>query len=434
MQTTRSIFSFITLGACCAWCAQAHAAGFALPDAGAGAAGVGGAATARGDLIEAAYYNPAAFVLRARPRRRIRKAIFKREPWGFAASLGVSMLAPSLRYMAPSGSEGSAQDATSQGGASYGPRIYLGGGVGRLGFAFSFHAPYGSSIRWPEDWTGRTELLSSDLRVLESAPHLAVRIVDELAISAGVRFQSATLGTSRAIAFPDEDASRVRISADAFALAFAFSALYEPLSWLAFGASVRTGSRLDFVGEADFEDVPRELQASARDTPVRVEGVHLPLRAALGGSIELNRFGRLQADLMYYGWHRNEALVIDFEDEAVEDVTQPRQWRRSFTARFGYEYNKLLSGKLALRAGGFVDDTPVPRATLSASSPDGLRLGATAGVGLVDLFSTGLQVQCAGSATHIGHREVAMAGTTPGSYGGRLLALHLDLGYRFGPR
>lgn len=428
MQTSRWIFSLIACGACAATSSQVMAAGFELPDAGAAATGVGGAATARGDLTEAAYYNPAAFALRARPPRRVKRAIFKREPWGFAASLGASAIAASLRH--ESGSDG----AASQGGAAYVPRVYLGGGVGRFGFAFSFHAPYGSSIRWPATWAGRTELVSSELRVLEYAPHLAARLLDDLAISTGVRFQSATIGTSRALAFPGEGASSVQLSGDAFAVAFASSALYEPTSWLSLGASVRTGSSLEFAGEADFEGVPRELQASARDTPVTITGMHLPLRAALGGSVDLDRFGRLQADLIYYGWHRNEALQIDFEDEAVEDVTQPRDWRRSFTARFGYEYDALWSGRLALRAGGFVDDTPVPRATLSAASPDGLRLGVTAGVGAVDLFSTGLQLQLAGSATSIGRREVALEGVTPGSYGGRLLALHVDVGYRFGPR
>ena len=429
MQTSRWIFSLIACGACAATSSQVMAAGFELPDAGAAATGVGGAATARGDLTEAAYYNPAAFALRARPRRRLRKAIFKREPWGFAASLGASLLAPSLRYASPSGRE-----ATSQGGASYVPRVYLGGGVGRFGFALVVHAPYGSSIRWPATWAGRTELLTSELRVLEYAPQIAVRVLDDLALSMGVRLQQATLGTSRAIAFPGEGDASVRISADASSVALAMSALYEPLPWLSLGTSVRSGSALDFAGEADFQNVPRELQASARDSPVSVQGLHLPLRAAFGASVSLTRFGRLQADLIYYGWHRNEALQIDFEDEAVEDVTQPRQWRRSFTARFGYEYDELWSGRLALRAGGFVDDTPVPRATLSAASPDGLKLGVTAGVGAVDLFSTGLQFQLAGSATSIGRREVALEGVTPGSYGGRLLALHVDVGYRFGPR
>ncbi len=385
---------------------DAFAAGASIAEQGAGAAGIGGAATARADLADAIYYNPAALSLG--PHKQ----------WHVRGLLGASLLGPTIEHRAPDGTVTQADSSVTPI-----PRLYLGGSIDRVGFGVALHAPFGSGVMWPEDWVGKYELQESNLSVLEASGVVSVRIIDGISIAAGGRVQRGQLGIRRAIDVVDpERAASVQISADDTALGGSVALMAQPVEWLTIGLTGRTATTMEFSGEADFKDVPIELEESARDTRVRRAEIVLPPRAALGASV---RFGAsiVQADFEYFGWQRTQEFVIDFEDEGIEDVRQDRSWRPSFAGRFGYEH-RLLDDQVALRVGGFVDDTPVPASTLGASSPDGLRLGGALGAGWTSPLGVGVQ----GSATwtRIGRRDVRDPDITQGSYGGSLWAVSVD--------
>lgn len=397
----------LTLSSSTAW-----AAGASLPEQGAGAAGIGGAATARPDLIESVYYNPAALSLTGH------------STWHARGLVGASLVLPTIEHQAP---DGVATRADSSATAL--PRVYLGGGLDRVGFGVALHAPFGSRVTWPDEWTGRTELQESSLSVLEASGVVSVRVFQKVSIAAGVRAQRGELGIRRAIDVvdPERDAS-VQISAADTALGASLALMAQPVDWLTIGVTGRTATTMDFTGEADFREVPIELEESARDTYVRSAEIVLPARAALGASARLGA-RIIQADLEYFGWQRTQELVIDFEQDDIEDVRQAREWRPSFSARFGYEH-RLLDDAVALRAGGFVDDTPIPADTLGAGSPDGLRLGGAVGAGWTSPM--GALVQGSATWTTIGRRTVRDPDLTQGSYGGSLWAVSLDVGYEIG--
>lgn len=368
-------------------------AGFAINEQGASSAALGGAATARADLPERGFYNPAAYALSS------------------SMSLSLAMINPSLYNQAATGT------TESESSLSPVPALYGGVNLGDFGLGLSLNAPFGSGAEWPKGWAGRYDSQGSSLQVLELGASGAWRPLKPLAISAGVRLQSLSFETARAIDVvnPDQDAS-VTITGSDSAVTWMASALFMPIKPLTLGLSYRAGAEHAASGVADFSDVPIELESRAHDSRATT-GFKLPGRLALGAAYDLGP-GVLSLDVEYWRWSVVKAQVVDFEDEQLTDVVAARDWSDTFTLRAGYEH-RVLPKRLVMRAGFFYDPTPAPAQTLGASSPDGDRIGATLGAGLA--LPLDLEANLSLGYTALLARSSESPTAQPGEYGGRLL-------------
>ena len=390
----------------------AQAAGFAIGEQGAASGALAGAATARTDLAEAGFYNPSAFALGP-----------EEAPVGVRGALGATLLAPTIEHTSPDG-----QVTQTEGGVAPIPRVHIGVRAGSVAANLSVSAPFGSSVQWPPGWAGRYELTGTSLQVLELGLGIAWRPVAPLAIAVGPRFQSSSLAIGRRIDVVDpERQAGVDIQARGAGVGAQAALTFAPIEQLSVGLSWRSRVAHQLDGAADFTDIPIELEPRAHDTPVSTRLV-MPGRFALGAAGWFD-WGIVSADIEYTAWQSVDALVIDFEDEQVEDVTQPRDWSGALAYRLGYEL-RLLERALSLRAGASYEATPVPTATLGPSSPDGPRVIAALGAGYQ--FDFGMFVNLSGSRTWILEREVEDPETLPGRYGGQIWALGADVGFRIG--
>lgn len=379
----------------------AYAAGFAVNEQGAASAALGGAATARADLPERGFYNPAAYAL------------------GSSMSLSLALISPSLYNKASTGT------TESESTTSAVPALYGGVNLGDFGFGLSLNAPFGSGLTWPNGWDGRYDSQSSSLQVLELGASAAWRPLKPLVLSAGVRLQSLSFETARAIDVvnPSQDAS-VTIKGSDSAVTWMASVLVMPIKPLTLGLSYRAGADHEAQGTADFKDVPIELEARAHDSRATT-GFKLPGRLALGAAYDLGP-GILSLDVEYWRWSVVKAQVVDFEDESLSDVVAARDWSDTFTLRAGYE-QRVLPERLVARAGFFYDPTPAPIQTLGASSPDGDRVGGTLGAGLS--LPLDLEANLSLGYTALLARESANPTAQPGEYGGRLLVATFGLAW-----
>jgi long-chain fatty acid transport protein len=400
-----------TLAALLATTGTAHAGGFAISEQGATSGALAGAVTARQDLPEAGFYNPASYIAKDGIK-----------PFSFTGVLGATLLRPTIQHTSPDG------EVTQVGPENTPvPRLHLGGGVGMFGGSLSLDVPFGSSIDWGEDWAGRYEIKSSSLQVLELGANVAVRPIRFLSLSGGVRLQSSTLGIARDIdvADPERDTS-VNITGSAAGVGGQASLLLRPIEQFTIGFSYRSRVTHNFEGVANFDDVPIELEDRAHDTQMTTRFV-MPGRFAFGLAFD-HGSGTASADVEYFTWSSTEQLVIDFEDEQMDDVVQPRGWKNTLALRLGYEH-RLLADLIALRAGFAYDAPPVPDQTVGPSSPDGPRITGALGAGVRAPF--GLLANVSASYTKISEREVVNEASLPGSYEGSFLALGLDIGFDF---
>ncbi len=335
----------------------AQAAGFAVGEQGAAARGVGGAATARSDFGEAGFYNPAA--------------------WGFAEGLslsaGMSAIVPTITHVHPD--SGDQTPATT--GLSAPPYASAAYRFGDFAAGVSFNVPFGSGLRWPQDWSGRFDVTAIELQVFEVAGVFAWRPIEELSVAVGPRLQRSTVAYERQIDAVDTEGS-VRLAGDAIGFGAQLAAMYRPNDRLSLGLSWRSRVYHGFSGWADFQDVPVELSEKAHDQYVTTE-ITLPDRVALGTAWEFDR-AVASVDVTYWAWSTFDEFAIDFADDETPDVAQPRNWSDSLTLAAGWEQHGWAPD-LSVRFGLAFDAAPSPTDTLSPSSPDGNRLVPSVGAG-----------------------------------------------------
>jgi long-chain fatty acid transport protein len=375
----------------------AAAAGFAVASQGAESLGLAGAATARGDVDDAGFYNPAAWALRP----------------GLFAAAGATWVQAALQHSHPATGDHRANTP-----AALPPYLYLAESDGEFSVSLAGNIPFGSGLSWAEDWPGRFEVTAISLRAYEASAAAALRL-GNLAASAGVRVLPASVSLSRRIDAVASEGS-VTVEADGFGWGGQASLLWRPPGGFAVGASYRSQVRLHLEGNANFADVPVELAARAHDGPASTT-LTLPDRAALGTSYQHGQW-TASADLEWTHWSLLRAIEIDFLDAATPDVSQPRQWQDVFAFHLGAEF--AARPDLSLRAGIAYDQSPAPAATLSPSSPDGDRVLASVGASY-RLGPVGLHLAYA--HTFIGSRVVA-GDSLPGRYEASADLLSLGVG------
>lgn len=328
---------------------EAAAGGFSQGYQGATATGLSGAVTGRPDMPEAGYYNPAGWALQGK--------------WG--ASVGAAALIPLIFHEDPRSRERTQAEID----GAFPPHLHGFFRVGKFAGGLSLGIPYGSSLRWPEDWAGRFQITSTSLTAMEAAPSVAWRPLEWLAIGAGPRFLLARVDYGRNIdtARAGEE-GQVSLKATTFSVGAQAGIWARPLDYLTFGVSWRSAVKMDFEGVARFEGIPAEMSQSAHDTTGRTTLI-APDRVAVGVAYELGVMGVISFDVEYNRWSAFDAFEVAFDSDGVSDIREERDWKDTFGMRVGIEYFAPVDG-LRLRSGFAVDPSPAPQDTLTPAQPD----------------------------------------------------------------
>lgn len=330
---------------------QTHAAGFALNEQGASAAGAGGTGVARDADATAGWYNPAALV----------------DGIGWRAAAGVVALSPRIT------AEGSSFQTSTELTFKTPPHAYLSYAHKDWMAGVAINVPFGSGVVWPSDWAGQFEATSSSLTVLRASVFGGYRL-GRLRVAAGPSIDFASIQSARRIDFVDTTGD-VALSLQGLGVGAQVAAYYEASERLALGLTYKSRVRIRAQGDADF-DVPDAFTGTAHDQAA-TSVVNLPDMASAGAAFALTPRLTLLADVGFTAWDVYDELVVDFADEATSDLVRPTQWRSRVNLRVGAEQR---FASWVVRTGAFFDPTPAPSSTLVPSSPDSDRLGATLGI------------------------------------------------------
>jgi len=379
----------------------AHAGGFEVSEQTAVASGTGGAGVARADDPGAAWYDPAALA----------------DGGGLRLDLSIVFARPALEARALDGSWTTANEAAwatpPHADASYARDRWAAG--------ISLGVPFGSGVTWPADWPGRNEIVRTELQVFRAAPFFAWRF-GALRISGGVHLDAGRLQIGRNLDFIDMEGD-VAIDISGRGIGADAAAYWQAARDVAVGLAYRSRTRLALHGGANFT-APDAFADKIPDQHAASELV-LPDQLAAGGRFTRGSYTAL-ADVVLTLWTTNDRLVIDFAEPQTPDVTQDTSWRNALAVRAGGEWTR---GRLVLRHGAYVDQSPAPADTLAPSSPDSTRLGLTAGASWrfdrrfsADAFVEGMWLL---------RRDTTSMETLPASYGGH--ATLAGVGLRFSP-
>jgi long-chain fatty acid transport protein len=338
----------------CLSTSTALAGGFAVNEQTAVSAGTGGAGVARDDDPGAAWHDPAALA----------------DGGGLRLDVSLIFARAALEARAL---DGSWRESNEPAWATP-PHVNVSYARDRWAAGVSLGVPFGSGVTWPGTWPGQYEVVATQIQVFRAAPFAAFSFGQRgnVRVSAGVHFDAARMQIRRDLDFIDMEGD-VAIDMDGRGVGADAAVYYAASDRAAVGLAYRSRTYIPLEGGANFT-APDAFANKIPDQHAKSELV-LPDQLVLGGRFDFGAY-RLLADVELTLWSTRETTVIDFAHESTPDVMQHDDWRNAFAVRAGGEYTR---GRLVLRHGAFVDQSPAPAERLAPTSPDATRLGLAAG-------------------------------------------------------
>jgi long-chain fatty acid transport protein len=368
--------------------------GFRLPDQDAFATARGEAFVATADNASAIYYNPA----------------------GIGQLRGHDFRGGSYNIWFQSEFETSGASADSSSRIQPVPQIFYAYGAEDLPISVGVgaYAPYGLSIKWPDDAPFRATALKGTLQYATLNPVVAWRITPELSLAAGATFNWAEADLRQGVFGPGD---YFRFKGDSTDIGFNLGVLWNVSSNISVGATYRSATTIDMSGATTstyaFLSAPAETSFDFPDS------------LAAGISWRPSPEWNLEFDIERTGWDRVNSLQIQ---SVVPLPPTVLNWDSSFYYEFGV--TRYLNDGWRLSAGYIFNENSMPEEYYNPLVADVDKHFLSAGVGRQG------QRWSFDVAYQFGYgpdRDVVSASnpTVNGTYDFVSHALFVTMGYRF---
>lgn len=256
----------------------------------------------------------------------------------------------------------------------------------KLKFGLGVFTPYGSTVKWGDDWKGKYILTKLELRAIYVQPTVSYKINDKLGIGVGLDYVNGYVNLQKNIPLNTSDGdAKAELDGKTNNFGFNVGVYYKPTDKLSVGLNYR--SKVDAKvegGDATFTNVSSYLQNGVTfpkgGTTKFDATLPLPQVATLGIGYQATEKLLLAFDVNWTGWSAYKELRFDYEAPvggSTSTVSQ-RKYRDSFAFRVGGEYK--ATDALTARVGAYYDLSPVKEGYMTPETPDQDRLGLTAGV------------------------------------------------------
>lgn len=259
----------------------------------------------------------------------------------------------------------------------------------KVSVGFSFTTPFGSTVQWPENWSGKEMVQKMELKGHYFEPMVAVKLAPWASFGASYIYAKGLVDWDKAVTqlggtlnIKDEKAS---------GQGYGFGFYFQPDDkW---DVTVAYRSPIDMKaknGVASFKISQALYPALGLDANGKDKfTATLPLvdEYTIGATYKVTPKWRMSADFNYTGWSRYSALTLDFANAPIgnqaSDPTKlvtPKNFHNTKTFRLGTEY--LFNDKVAGRLGWYYDESPYSDKNFIAETPSFNSNVFTAGVGL----------------------------------------------------
>ena len=231
----------------------------------------------------------------------------------------------------------------------------------------SVTTPFGSTVKWADDWTGREVVQKMELKSFYFQPMVSYKFNDWASIGVSYIYAKGMVDWDKAVTnlggtlnINDEKAT-----GSGFGLGF----YLKPSSNLDLSIAYRSAVIMKAEnGVATFTGVPEAVLTSPQ-LNVGADGqdaftAELPLvdEYTIGLTYKITPKWLVSADFNYHGWERYSKLTLDFENAQVGNqadktiLVSPKNFKNAKTFRIGTQY--MLTDKLAGRLGYYFDESP----------------------------------------------------------------------------
>ena len=258
----------------------------------------------------------------------------------------------------------------------------------KLAVGLGVTTPFGSSIKWADNWKNASLLQSLSLRAICIQPTVSYKITDQIGIGAGFVYATGGVDLKKQIpVFTDGSGfGQAQLKGPASGYGFNVGLYLEPIKdQLTVGITYR--SQVDMKvkgGDATFNT----SSAAVASGTFPSGGTNFDATLPLPGSINLGiaymgiKNLTIAADVNYVMWSAYKELRFDYEKPVAGALfsASKRNYKDANAYRLGLAYQ--LSEAYAERGGIYYDQTPVQDGFLTAETPDADRVGYSVGVGI----------------------------------------------------
>ena len=247
-------------------------------------------------------------------------------------------------------------------------------------FGLGVYTPYGSTVKWGEDWDREDLLTELSLMTLYIQPTVSYKISDKFSVGAGLVIATGSVTLKRDLKQIGGDANYELDGKADWALGYNLGFTYTPSKQWNIGLNYKSKVNMDIKGGDAKFNVPSSLKSGF---PVSFEGsLPMPSTLSLGVGYMPNDKLTLSTEVSMVGWSAYEALNLSFDKpiQGQTTISSPRNYKDAFIYKLGGEYK--LNNYLQLRAGIYYDETPVQDGYLTPETPDQSRINTTLGIGI----------------------------------------------------
>ena len=231
----------------------------------------------------------------------------------------------------------------------------------------SVTTPFGTTVKWADDWTGREIVQKMELKSFYFQPMVSYKFNDWASIGVSYIYAKGIVDWDKAVTnlggtlnINDEKAT-----GSGFGVGF----YLKPTTNLDLSIAYRSPVIMKADnGVATFTGVPEAVLTSPQ-LNVGADGqdaftAELPLvdEYIIGLTYRITPKWLVSADFNYHGWERYSKLTLDFENAQVGNqadktvLVSPKNFKNAKTFRIGTQY--MLTDKLAGRLGYYFDESP----------------------------------------------------------------------------
>ena len=254
---------------------------------------------------------------------------------------------------------------------------------------FNFSTPFGSTIEWPSDWSGREIVQRLELKAFYFQPMVSFKLAPWASVGGSYIYAKGSVNWDKAVTQLGGSLNLTddKASGSGFGIGFYF----QPTDKL--DVSIAYRSPIDMEAEngtVSFNISPAlypalGLDASGKDSFKAT----LPLvdEYTIGATYKITPKWMISGDFNYSGWDQYNKLTLDFANAPIGNqptdptvLVSPKNFKSTQTWRVGTQYQ--INDMFAARAGYYYDESPYTDENFQAETPSFDSNVVTAGVGI----------------------------------------------------
>ena len=269
------------------------------------------------------------------------------------------------------------------------PSLYAGWSVSEaVSLGLSVNAPFGFVTNYPDNFVGRYYGLQTNLKIIDIAPVLSVKLGKDWTAGAAFVARRSTAVLSEGVDFGGVAATQgvpgtaggvadgmATLTANAWSYGFKLGLTWQAADNFRIGAGYQSADNVKFNGSVAYQGVPAAM-ASVFANGGGSTTLNLPSTASIGFTWDVSHDFSLQGEAAFTNWSCFKTLDIKFASGNPDEIDQ-ENWKNSSFMSLGGIYK--TSDRWALKAGLAYEQTPVPDAYRTPRIPDANRTWVSLG-------------------------------------------------------